>query len=493
MADQQEADVNMQMEDDEGEMMGAPFHGAGPDHHDEGAFDDGDGEMAEAFLESVGGAQPVVAEVVSVVTDNYTLDLDAYAAQYNGHTKFDRLQFIASVCPSLACDALKLCLDGLHGGYNGRLERELTLELQKRSPPTQTVFVDMKRFEDILSRAALYREKLDNDLKSYRSNMVKESIRMGFFDLGDHYYNCGDLNNALKYYTRARDYCTVSKHLVNLCLNVIKVSIEMKSWSSVLNYVSKAESTPDVSKDANAMGQLKCCSALAQLALRSYKEAARLFLLVPFEHSNFPEIITSRDIAVYGGLCALASFDRQDLKRRVMENMDFKNFLELVPEVRELIKAFYYSRYAVILKNMEKIKGDLLLDLHLHPHVTALFCNIREKSLVQYFSPFLSVDMNKMAEAFSTDVKSLETELASLIMRKRIPARIDSDKKILYARQVDQRVSTFSATLDMGLQFEVQSKALLLRAAILQAGLTVASTRGGGRMMHRDRDHPIDM
>lgn len=47
--------------------------------------------------------------------------------------------------------------------------------------------------------------------------------RRGHDDLGDHYLDCGDLSNALKCYSRARDYCTSAKHVINMCLNVIKV------------------------------------------------------------------------------------------------------------------------------------------------------------------------------------------------------------------------------------------------------------------------------
>lgn len=49
-------------------------------------------------------------------------------------------------------------------------------------------------------------------------------FRRGHDDLGDHYLDCGDLSNALKCYSRARDYCTSAKHVINMCLNVIKVS-----------------------------------------------------------------------------------------------------------------------------------------------------------------------------------------------------------------------------------------------------------------------------
>jgi len=69
--------------------------------------------------------------------------------------------------------------------------------------------------------------------------------------------------NALKMYSRARDYCTSAKHIVILCLNIIrvsftftfilltlfcfvwKVSIYLGNWQQVLNYYSKAEANPD--------------------------------------------------------------------------------------------------------------------------------------------------------------------------------------------------------------------------------------------------------
>lgn len=84
--------------------------------------------------------------------------------------------------------------------------------------------LDQTWIETRNKKAALKLEKLDTDLKNYKSNSIKESIRRGHDDLGDHYLDCGDLNNALKCYSRARDYCTSGKHIVNMCINVIKVS-----------------------------------------------------------------------------------------------------------------------------------------------------------------------------------------------------------------------------------------------------------------------------
>lgn len=115
--------------------------------------------------------------------------------------------------------------------------------------------------------------------------------RRGHDDLGDHYLDCGDLSNALKCYSRARDYCTSAKHVINMCLNVIKVgpgvggmggghrvampvdqegapqaecippahqvSVYLQNWSHVLSYVSKAESTPEIAEVMMALCPLE--------------------------------------------------------------------------------------------------------------------------------------------------------------------------------------------------------------------------------------------
>jgi hypothetical protein len=112
---------------------------------------------------------------------------------------------------------------------------------------------------------------------------------MGHNDLGDFHYDRGDLQSALKCYVRTRDYCTTSKHNISMCLNVIKVSIEMGNFAHVVNYVNKAEQEPEVrdaSCDPVVVAKLKVCAGLAHLDTRKYKLAARKFLETTFDLGN---------------------------------------------------------------------------------------------------------------------------------------------------------------------------------------------------------------
>jgi COP9 signalosome complex subunit 1 len=83
---------------------------------------------------------------------------------------------------------------------------------------------------------------------------------------------------------------------------------------------------------------------------------------------------------------------------------------------------------------------------------------VRAKALVQFFSPYLSVDMRKMAAEFSTDLGALEAEVADLIDAGRIKGRIDADRAVLFARHADERVATYRAALAAGQNFETHAR-----------------------------------
>ncbi|KAI7827572.1 26S proteasome subunit RPN7-domain-containing protein [Gamsiella multidivaricata] len=433
-------------------------------------------------------------KVVEVDAPN-NLDLDAYIANYKGHTKVNRLEFIADRCPSLQIDALKLAIQELKNTSTLNIPRYLNLvkklneAVKFDAPGSANVSSDLLTMDKAWTDSQIQKAKqqadlLEGELKNYKRNSIKESIRMGNIELGNHYYACGDLTSAHRSYSRTRDYCTTSKHIIELCMNVIKVSIELGNFPHVLTYVVKAESTPEVAQDKDlTKAKLKAASGLANLDLSKYNAAARDFLSIGEElvGHQYGDVVSANDIAVYGGLCALASFNRAELKRLVIDNVGFRQYLELEPHIRDLIQGFYNSNYTVCLDIMDKWRNDYLLDIHLHSHIEALYTNIRKKALVQFTSPFLTVDLTKMARSFSTTVPELEKELVSLIIGGQIEARIDSQQKILWAKQTNKRSAIFERSTAMGQDYEREAKGLVLRIQMFNHGLIVkgpASEKG---------------
>lgn len=396
------------------------------------------------------------------------MDIEAYASLYKGRTKIMRLFFIADHCRNQAMEleALRMAYEEIRKGESTSLYKDVCEKINGRLG--SAYLLDQEWVDAVDRRAAQRLERLDNELNGYKTNLIKESIRMGYNDLGDFHYGRGDLQQAFKCFVRTRDYCTTSKHIIAMCLNVILVAIDLGHFAHVSNYVTKADQTPD-NQEPQVIAKLRVDAGLGYLESKKYKLAARKFVDTSFDLGvTYTEVIAPQDVATYGGLCALASFDRAELKSKVIDNLNFKNFLELVPEVRELIHDFYASRYASCLGYLQKLKTNLLLDIHLHDHVETLYEQIRHKALIQYTTPFISVDLNRMAGAFKTTVAGLEKELAALIMENQIQARIDSHNKILHARHADQRNGTFQRVLQTGSDFERDTRAMLVRANLLK-------------------------
>jgi COP9 signalosome complex subunit 1 len=140
----------------------------------------------------------------------------------------------------------------------------------------------------------------------------------------------------------------------------------------------------------------------------------------------------------------------------------------LEPQIRDIVFKFYESKYAQCLKLLNEMRDNLLLDMYLAPHVNALYTQIRNRALIQYFSPYLSADMRKMSEAFNCSISALENEIMVLILDGQIQARIDSHNKILYAKDADQRCSTFEKAINVGKEYQRRTRMLILRTAMLK-------------------------
>ncbi|KAG2529476.1 hypothetical protein JM18_002773 [Phytophthora kernoviae] len=392
-------------------------------------------------------------------------DVDAYAAKYSGKNRIERLLFLVKNCPELQTEARHVLLRELKGSLNMGLFAEV---LGDESKSEETHVENVKR------SAAQQHERLEQELNSYKSTMIKESIRMGHNDLGDFYYQLGDLQSALKSFAQARDYCTTDKHIIEMCLNVSKVAMHMRNFGHVTNYLAKLEQVSSSQSDPILMSKIASSFGLVALQDKKYHAAASKFIECNAEiGSSYNEVLHAEDIALYGGICALASFKREELKEKVINNSSFKAFLELLPWLRELITDFYSSNYASCLQALEKMKPELKLDMYLCEHVDRLCKEIRSRGIIQYFYPYLSVDLHQMARTFNTPTTSLEKEICDLIAAERLHARMDSYQKVLYAYHPNQRDATYQRAFEVGRKYAAESRNLLLRMSLLKNGVII--------------------
>ncbi|KAJ3478810.1 hypothetical protein NLI96_g9502 [Meripilus lineatus] len=448
------------------------------------------------------------------IDDNHPFDLDAYINTYSGRTQIDRLIFLLPMCPTLAPQAYIMALQliqksrdttqihQLNQAYDSVLAVDSSLPSLADLPT-----VEQKWAEDTNSRNNADRQRLEVELKTYSSNMIKESIRMAYRDLGDFYRSTGDFSTSLKHYTKSREFCTTGQHVLDMCMSVLELLLEQRNYAHITTYVFKAdaalESSTTIGRTASSGAQsappsrekiaaerekvqtkLDAAAALANLGQGAYDKAAKYFLklgpIKGLEHWA-STIVSPSDIAIYTTLCALATFHRSVIKAQLLDNDNFSVYMEQEPYVREIITAYLSSRFNVVLENLERFSTRHNIDIQLSGHVAALTNQIRSRAIVLYFQPFASIKLDRMSTAFGWTNEQLEQQVVSLIEAGEIQARVDRQNQILKAKETDQRAVLFSRALKAGQDMAAANRKLLLRMRLQQADLTIKVPRS---LMH---------
>ena len=106
-------------------------------------------------------------------------DLDQYIQNYSGHGQIHRLKYIALKSSPLQIDALKHAI---------RLIKEITLDvslyketveqLRLVAPSAPEAVIDQTWMEHATRTTKATTEKLEAELKNYKNNLIKESIRV---------------------------------------------------------------------------------------------------------------------------------------------------------------------------------------------------------------------------------------------------------------------------------------------------------------------------
>lgn len=225
---------------------------------------------------------------------------------------------------------------------------------------------------------------------------------MGNEDLGAHFHAIGDLPNATKAFARMRDCCTTPAQIASTAFRIMLVAVEQANWLTVQSQIHKIRNLQMKPDDAaRIQPKMNVAQGLYQMCTGDYRDAAFSFITTdPSLGESYNEVMTSNDVAVYGGLCALASMTRAELQAKVLESTSFRTFLELEPHIRRTISFFCASKYGPCLDILESYRADYLLDIYLQPHVNEIYSRIRTTSIVQYFQPFSRVTLASMETTF---------------------------------------------------------------------------------------------
>ncbi|KAF2000688.1 PCI-domain-containing protein [Amniculicola lignicola CBS 123094] len=429
-----------------------------------------------------------------VVKDPPKFDLESYISNYDGFTRLERLHHIGSSSTYLAVDTYHMAISEAKRGKKTKLYTTLAEELAQIAPGDPASLTDTAWVEKKNRDLKIEHDKLDHELRTYKNNLIKESIRMGNEDLGHFCFASGNYGDAYKAYQRMREHCTSNKHISDMTLRLVYVSIAQKQWLAVQSHLVKVDSSQQQKPEDKAKLDpiVSSCHGLAQMSAGNFREAATYFISTHPSYMQLEvvagiawqrEVLTANDVAVYGGLCALASMDRSELQNQVLANTDFRNFLELEPHIRRAITLFCNSKYSACLEILEGYRTDYLLDVYLSRVLSAIYNKIRTKSIVQYFIPFSCVTLDEMAKKFqlTPEYGTIEDELEDMINSGVLDARIDLVDRLLISPPTNPRYEVLTEALTMAEEYDHTLRLRLTRLNMQHTGLEVRPEKSGGK------------
>ncbi|MCP9264687.1 COP9 signalosome complex subunit 1 [Dirofilaria immitis] len=524
--------------------MSVPDPDEAMDAHVEEPIDDADFDLNNANEvddEFVG--QAIVSPVLpgengnspQNVVNSVPFDLEAIRVSYKGYALINRLLFTADTCPPLQKDALIMLINYIvehtsnvqvYLAAHHRLNALRTVPLESHSA---TISMDMNTVDDLprlnsqwmdatTAKSQARLDMLAAEFKRQKEEGVKESTRRTMHDLFEQQIAMGQLQEAAKLYGRGiREYCTSPKHIIEMLMNWIEVTIYLNHWHRVEPLLTQVEralieameienvaatstsrpgrlaanSTYAATRNMkeiidSAQAKVGAVAALNYLNMRNYRLVAEKCLKIEFDYFDYPALLAAKDVVIFGTICALATFGRSELKDKVLGSLMFWKFLEAEPKLIELLQKFVKSQFGVCFDILEEIRDQLLLNMHLWSHVKELYHLIRRRAIVQYFTPYAVADMNKMATTFRVHVSELENELVKLIEKNEISARIDSSCKN-YTRKTKTKLQlpTMSVLIEVSNTMHRNILDILLRAALHQAQIIVGQTENGSRNRRR--------
>ncbi|EQL02639.1 26S proteasome, regulatory subunit Rpn7 [Ophiocordyceps sinensis CO18] len=378
-----------------------------------------------------------------------------------------------STCPPLCVDALKAAILEAKQGPDVTRYMEAWDCIRLAAPGEPEAQRDQAWIDRIEAENKAELSRLEAELKGYKNNLIKESIRMGHEDLGKHLENTGKLQEALEAYGRMRQDVSTTKHIIDCGKHLANVSLQRHDWSTALSAMSKTAGVHGGDFGESPHAFIKIVSGISHLGMGHYDDAAQFFLQADFAEppSKYAHIASPNDVAIYGGLTALATMERQDLQQRVLDNHAFRMFLEHEPHLRKAISLFINGRYTSCLSILESARPDYLLDYRIHKHIPAIYSKIRTKCIVQYCEPFSRVTIASLDAAFGQPGQSMKPELVEMIRDGLLKARIDAKNGLLVAARPDPRVEMQNEVLDVTHKYEQEAKERLRRINLVAAGL----------------------
>lgn len=200
----------------------------------------------------------------------------------------------------------------------------------------------------------------------------------------------------------------------------IRIGIILEDRKYLIKNVEDAKFISENSSDWDRKNRFKVYLGLFHLIKAEFEEAAIYFSdsLASFDAK---ELLSFETVILYLVFSSLISFDRTDLKNKVIDNPEVRKCADFLKLAESLFDCEYHQIFKLLLEFIDFCENDPFLALF-----KEYFCKeMKIKAYSQLLNCYQSLNLERMAECFNVEPDHIEEDLRNFIVERRLNCIID--------------------------------------------------------------------
>lgn len=303
------------------------------------------------------------------------------------------------------------------------------------------------------------------EIEKAKKSQKKDIVRIEYFNLGELYYENGQMQKAAEAYRISYWFSVNTEDLVKVSIKLGTVSIYNQNYTFGLKFVKEAVfkdlETPQNSQTTNLLNTIQ---ALLYIGNNNLHEAASCLWELPTCTQEELSILScEKDLAFYAIMSGLLTLQRKKFKEDYYSKPNFRILLENFPEMLDLGSTFINFDFDKYFKLLHQFHADFKHDYYLANQISMMMQKCKKKVLVTYITPYKTVDLTEMAESFGMSIEDTEKAWEELIETNEIKYKINKYNKSLSAKIEDYKLESFKKAVKVGEEFVKGMESMLLK------------------------------
>ncbi|GAB5367757.1 hypothetical protein AAMO2058_001258600 [Amorphochlora amoebiformis] len=290
---------------------------------------------------------------------------------------------------------------------------------------------------------------LEAKIADSKKNAGETEVRDAEVALAQHFSKIGDKKVALEKLKEVMDNTVGTGQKIDLSFLIIRMGMAFNDIKLVKEYIDNAKNLVEKGGDWERRNLLKVYEASFLVRIRSFKEAADLFIesvatftctaMYPYERLIFYTVVSS-----------IISLDRISLRKKVVRSPEILQVTEDMPKVKQLIQSLHTCKYNELFAVLVDISKMLKRDRYFAPHCGWWLREMRIVAYSQFLRSYRSVTMKSMAETFGVGIGFLDKELSRFISAKRVNCKIDQVNLVIETNRPDAKNAQYNEIVTKG-------------------------------------------